>query len=171
MSLASELDAYFMRSRELFLLCLARSLVLVISLWTHTPSSLAALSIVFTSAACAARVWDAAARPRRASPTELGATGIGATGRLSFHCGGGSRPCARTSHGAAIRTMRRPRRTMTRSRRWTLATPTAAQVAWVNVCMSLMRGDAGGCCRDQSGLPQRDAQTHTIFMNRAVVYD
>ena len=52
---------------------------------------------------------------------------------------------------------------MTRSRRWTLATPTAAQVAWVNVCMSLMRGDAGGCCRDQSGLPQRDAQTHTIF--------
>ena len=56
--------------------------MLVISLWTHAPSSLAALSIVFTSAACAARVWDAAARPRRASPTELGATGIGATGRL-----------------------------------------------------------------------------------------
>ena len=46
--------------------------MLVISLWTHTPSSLAALSIVFTSAACAARAWDAAARPRRASPTELG---------------------------------------------------------------------------------------------------
>lgn len=56
--------------------------MLVISLWTHAPSSLAALSIVFTSAACAARAWDAAARPRRASPTELGATGIGATGRL-----------------------------------------------------------------------------------------